>query len=79
MTEKKLTENINFVKKNKDSLLKEHHNKYLLIYKEELVESFDNYENAAQEGVRRFGIEANFLIYHLLDKEPLNFVFNASL
>ena len=72
--QKDLKENINFVKKNKQELLKQHENKYLLVFEEKFVGAFDSYEKAAQEGVRLFGMDANFLVHHLVEKEPLNFI-----
>jgi len=72
MAQKDLQENIDFVKKSREELLREHEEKYLLVFQGKLVDSFDTYEKAAEEGVRLFGMEANFLVYHLVEKEPLN-------
>lgn len=41
--------------------------------------SYDSYERAAEEGVRLYGLDANFLVYHLVEKEPLNFITEAAL
>ena len=41
--------------------------------------SFDAYEKAAGEGVRKFGADKNFLVYHLVETEPLNFVYSAEI
>lgn len=71
--------NLEFVQKNKDQLLKEYKNKYLLVVGEKIVGSFDTYENAAAEGVRSFGIDGEFLVYHLTESEPLNFIMEAIL
>ena len=79
MVEKDLKKNLNFVSENKESLLKEHKNKFILVFEEQLIDSYDTYEKAAKEGVRLYGIEANFLVYHLVEKEPLNFVMEATL
>jgi hypothetical protein len=79
MRQKNLKENIEFVKKNKEQFLKEYFNKYLLVFNKEVIDSFDTYEKAAQEGVRKFGIDENFLVYHLVETEPLNFVYSAVL
>ena len=79
MREKDLKENIKFVEKNKKRLLVEYFNKYLLVYDKEIIDSFDTYEKAAGEGVRKFGMDKNFLVYHLVDAEPLNFVYSAVL
>ena len=79
MGEKDLKANLAFVENNKDQLMREYKNKYLLVFGEEVVGSFDAYENAAAEGVRSFGIEGNFLVYHLTENEPLNFIMEAIL
>lgn len=77
MAQKDLQENIDFVKKSREELLREHEEKYLLVFQGKLAGSFDTYEKAAEEGVRLFGMEANFLVYHLVEKEPLNFIVEA--
>jgi len=79
MVEKNLTANLSFIDKNKDSLLKEHNGKFLLVYEEKLIGSYDTYEKAAEEGVRLYGPNANFLVHHLLEKEPVNFIMEAML
>lgn len=79
MGEKDLSKNLEFVKRNRDSLLKEHRDKFLLVYDGELSASFDTYERAAAEGIRAYGPEAPFLVYQLLEKEPLNFIMEAAL
>jgi hypothetical protein len=79
MREKDLKENMKFVEKNKKKLLTEYFNKYLLVYDKEVIDSFDTYEKAAGEGVRKFGMDKNFLVYHLVGAEPLNFVYSAVL
>jgi hypothetical protein len=78
MRQKDLKENVEFVEKNKDKLLKEYYNKYLLVWHRGVIDSFDTYEKAAEEGVRRFGIDENFLVYHLVKTAPLNFVYSAA-
>lgn len=79
MGEKELKKNLDFVNENKESLLKEHKNKFILVFEEKLIGSYDSYERAAGEGVRLFGVDANFLVYHLVEKEPLNFIMEAML
>ena len=79
MSEKNLKKEIEFIKKNKNALLNEHENKYLLIYQEEVISSFDTYENAAEQAIEPLGSEKIFLIYHLTREEPLNFVMEAIL
>ncbi|HBW48116.1 TPA: hypothetical protein DEF17_09360 [bacterium] len=79
MGEKDLKKNLDFVNKNKESLLKEHSNKFILVFEENLVASYDSYERAAKEGVRLYGVDTSFLVYHLVEKEPLNFIMEATL
>ena len=79
MREKNLKENLEFVKKNRERFLREYFYKYLLVYHQEVIDSFDSYEKAAEEGVRKFGIDENFLVYHLVEPEPLNIVYSAVL
>ena len=79
MVEKDLRANLEFVEENKQILLKEHNNKFLLVHNQELVSSYDTYEKAAEAGINSFGLEANFLVYRLIEKEPLNFVMGAKL
>jgi hypothetical protein len=79
MAEKDLKSNLDFVIQNKNHLLKEYRNKYILVFEKEVVGSFDTYEKAAEEGVRVYGMDANFLVYQVLDNDPLNFVMEAML
>jgi|WetSurMetagenome_2_1015567.scaffolds.fasta_scaffold483341_2 hypothetical protein len=79
MGEKDLKANLEFVHKNKERLLQEYKNKYLLIVGEKVVGSFDTYESAAAEGVRSFGIDGVFLVHQIMENEPLNFIMEAIL
>ncbi|MBI5399286.1 hypothetical protein HZB07_01525 [Candidatus Saganbacteria bacterium] len=79
MSEKNLDVNINFIKENKNKFLFEYPNKYLLISDGKIINSFDTYEKAAEEGVRLFGLEDNFLVYFMTENEPINFVMEALL
>ena len=79
MAEKDLKANYDFAIKNKDRLLKNYKDKFILVFEEKVVGSYDTYAKAAQEGVRSYGLEANFLVYHLVEEEPLNFIMDAML
>lgn len=74
---KDLSKNLNYVKKNKERLLKEYPNKFLLIFEEKVAGSFDTYEAAAGEGIRQFGIDGVFLVQQVTESEPVNFVMEA--
>ena len=75
MTVKNLTKNNEYIEKNRSRLLKEYANKYLLVYNEKIISSFDTYEKAAEEGIRQFGLDEEFLVYYLTEEEPVNFGF----
>lgn len=79
MAEKDLKANFDFVTKNKKRLLNYYRGKFILVFDEEVVGSYDTYAKAAEEGVRSYGPKANFLVYHLVEEEPLNFIVEALL
>ena len=79
MAVKDLTKNKEYVEKNREHLLQEYTNKYLLIHDERFISSFDTYEKAAEEGTRQFGIDEKFLVYYLTENEPVNFIMEAIL
>lgn len=79
MGEKDMKNNIQFIQENKKNLLSEYANKYLLISDEKVINTFDTYEKAAEEGVRLFGIDGNFLVHFLTENDPINFVMEAIL
>ena len=79
MGEKKLDKEIEYVEKNKETLLKEYANKFLLVHNQKVINTFDQYNHAAEEGIRLFGIEGKFLVYHLTVKPPVNFIMEAAL
>ena len=79
MAERDLKANFDFVTKNKEHLLKYYRDKFILVFEEAVVGSYDTYARAAEEGVRSYGLEENFLVYHLVEEEPLNFIMDAIL
>jgi hypothetical protein len=79
MAEKDLKKNLDFVNENRESLLKEYKNKFILVFEGKTAGSYDTYEAAAAEGVRLYGMDTNFLVYHLVEKEPLNFIMEAAI
>jgi len=77
MAEKNLTENLNFVNQNKDTLLQEYENKYIVVYGGNIIGSYDTYESAVEETIKRIGADKDFLVHHLMQNEPINFVIGA--
>jgi len=74
MATENLDKNLKYVKANLDSLINLHKNKYVLVYDEKIVGSFDTYESAANEGVKSYGIGGDFLVYYVTEETPVNFV-----
>ena len=74
-----LEKNHSYVVENRDKLLELYRNKFVLIYQQEVVGTYDSYKNAAEDGVRTYGIEGKFLIHQMLEDEPANFVLDACL
>ncbi len=62
MTKANLEKNFKYVQKNWDSLLNLYPNKFVLVYDEKVVDSYDSYEKAAERGVELYGIEEKFLV-----------------
>ena len=79
MPEKDLAVNLKYVEDNKKELFKTYPDKFVIVYEQRVVNSFDTYDAAATEAIKSLGAETNFLIYHLVRQEPLNFVMEASL
>lgn len=79
MPEKDLAVNLKYVEDNKKELFKTYPDKFVIVYEQRILNSFDTYDAAATEAINNLGAEANFLIYHLVRQEPLNFVMEAAL
>lgn len=62
---KDFTQNINYVNENIEYLLKEHRDKYLLIFDSRFISAYDEYSTAASEGIRMFGMDGNFLVRYI--------------
>ena len=77
MTE--LEKNKKYVEKNRARLLSIYPNKYIVIFDQEVVGSFDAYDSAANFGVENYGIEQQFLVKLITQEEPINFVMAAVL
>jgi hypothetical protein len=79
MANETLRDNWKYVKNNFSFLLNIYRNKYILVYKEHVVGSFDSYAAAANEGISHFGAHSGFLVQLISEKEPLNIVVSAKL
>ncbi len=77
MPETNLEKNMNYAKGHKEELLVEHLNKYILIKDQQVIDAFDKYNAAAEKGIELYGIDGDFLVYHVTDQEPVNFVMEA--
>jgi hypothetical protein len=77
MVQETLKKNWDYVKKNFNSLLNIYKNKYVLVYNEKVVGSFDSVASAANEGISNYGIYSGFLVHLITEKEPLNIVVSA--
>jgi hypothetical protein len=69
-----LTKNQGFVNANLPMFLSLYKNKYILVYDQEVVGSFDSYEAAAEEGISVFGIGESFLVHYVTENSPVNFI-----
>lgn len=74
-----MKKNLAFVKENFDELLNLHRNKYVLISNQVVINSFDTYEAAVEEGVRLYGLEEKFLVRYISESTPVNFVVSAKI
>jgi hypothetical protein len=79
MALKNLTKNREFITQHIEELLRDYENKYLVIFEEKVIGSFDTYEKAAEEGINSLGFDKDFLIFHLTKREPVNLVMEAVL
>ncbi|MFH0926059.1 MAG: hypothetical protein V1872_10620 [bacterium] len=70
---------IAYVETHKEELIKEYLNKFILINGQKIVGSFDSYQHAAEEGLQLFGEDGKFYIHQVLEKEPVNFIMEATL
>ncbi|HEX2968241.1 MAG TPA: hypothetical protein VHO46_03980 [Bacteroidales bacterium] len=74
MSSEKMTKNMEYIKKNFNTLLNIYRNKYILVYDETVISSFDSYEAAAEEGINSYGTEGGFVVYLVTEHTPVNFV-----
>jgi hypothetical protein len=69
--------NQKYIEENLDALKQFFLDKFLVVYHQEIVASFHTFQEASEFGVSKFGIKDAFLIYHLEEVKPVNFVVHA--
>jgi len=74
-----LDENIDYVEANHAALLAKYLNKFILVVDRKVVKAFDVYADAANYGIRKFGMDEEFLVRKMVRKEPINIVVSAIL
>lgn len=79
MENEQVNKNWDYVMKNYSYLLNVYRNKYILVVHSVVVGSFDNYQSAANEGIKNYGINSGFLVQYITEKEPTNIVISALL
>lgn len=65
-----LEREIRFFEEHRPELLKHHQNKFVVIYQEHIVGTFDDAETAYAAGVKEYGNTA-FLVRQVLENEPV--------
>jgi hypothetical protein len=79
MSSDKLSANQEYVNSKKETLFNLNKNKYILVYDQQVVGSFDSYDAAAEEGIKAFGTDGSFLVHYLTEINPVNFISAALL
>ncbi|MCX6252003.1 MAG: hypothetical protein NTX61_14785 [Bacteroidetes bacterium] len=79
MANENLSKNQAFVNTNLENLRNLYKNKYILVYEQEVVGSFDTYEVAAEEGINNYGLDGGFLVHYVTETTPVNFISTALL
>jgi len=79
MKEKDFSTESSYVESHRDELLEKYRNKYIIVHGEEVIGPFDDYEDAFDEGVSKYGPDGIFLIKQIYDDEPINFIVEALL
>lgn len=74
MDKSKIDSNLEFVRSNFQKLLESYLNKYILVHDGAVIGSYDTYEAAAEEGVRAYGIDNDFLVEYISESQPVNYV-----
>jgi len=74
-----LYRNFQYVKKNWDTLVNLYPNKFILVHKRKVFESFDSYDKAAERGIELYGIDGIFLVHFMATIKANNFILHAAL
>ena len=77
MANSELEKNLEYVEKQRGDLLKKYAGKYLLVASQQVIGSFDDYEQAANEGLRQCVLETPFLVHFMNQEEQPCLVLSA--
>jgi hypothetical protein len=55
--------NIQYAQSIHSDLMNQYSNKYVLIRKQKIVNRFDSYQNAFEQGVEMYGMGGDFIVY----------------
>jgi hypothetical protein len=69
--------NQEYIDKNLGDFKKYFLDRFIVVHKQEVVASFKTFKEASEFGVAQFGINDPFLIYHVEDKKPVNFIMHT--
>ena len=79
MFKENLLKNKKYIDQNHEELVNLYRNKYILVYEEQVVGSYDSYGAAAVDGIINFGTEAGFIVSYMSEVPLVNFVATALL
>lgn len=79
MFERNLEANLKFITDNEKRFLEYYRDKFVLVFDQNITNSYDSFEKAAAEGVRLYGLEAGFVVHHIMERGPLNIVMEVTL
>jgi hypothetical protein len=69
--------NQEYIEKTLDNLKNLFLDKFIIVHNQEVVAICSTFQEASEYGVKKYGINEAFLIYHVEDKKPVNFVIHA--
>ena len=74
-----IDKNQEYVEQNIADILKAYRNKYILVYDQGVIDSFDTYERAINAGIKTYGLDGGILIHYVTENSVVNYVTSALL